>query len=291
MINFYSVILVFSLVFFYENFLPKKAFAQRFKTLKIVKIKKDKNVEVWGINKNKFPITVFFQKGEKYKNCTEQDFVKRILLPPKTKKILLYTLTPQDTSNVCNAHLYWDFILGDFSQKQYDDVFFEYPYLLPFDHNNHIPISQGYFGDFSHRGLYALDFVMPQNTKVCASRSGVVLETKSDSNEGGKDLKYINKANFVKILHNDSTVAIYAHLAHNGVTVKQGQKIRRGQVIGYSGNTGYSTGAHLHFSVYSLKTKYSIPTKFQVGRFMLFLDVLEHYYRFTGENQKIMKAK
>ena len=36
---------------------------------------------------------------------------------------------------------------------------------------------------------------------------------------------------------------------HNGVLVKNGEKVEKGQLIGYSGNTGFTRGPHLHFVV------------------------------------------
>ena len=53
----------------------------------------------------------------------------------------------------------------------------------------------------------------------------------------------------VRILHDDGTYAIYAHLNTNTIRVKPGDRVERGQYIADSGNTGYSSGPHLHFAV------------------------------------------
>jgi murein DD-endopeptidase MepM/ murein hydrolase activator NlpD len=47
----------------------------------------------------------------------------------------------------------------------------------------------------------------------------------------------------------DHTFVHYAHLQHNSVAVKAGQRVRRGQVIGRLGNSGNTNGAHLHFNI------------------------------------------
>ncbi len=277
----------------------QRLFAQFPKEVEIIKEKKGKLVEIWASNRNTFPVTVFFSKGEKFKNCIKDTtdkkdtlFIhKRISIAPKTKRIHLYTLFPKDTNCVCNAHLYWDIFRNDFAKDTYKNISFDYPYLLPFDYDKYILVSQGYFGWVSHAGLYALDFVMPENTRISASRAGVVLEVKQDSKEGGFEKQYLNKSNFIKILHSDNTVAIYGHLRYGGVVVHEGQHIQRGQHIGYSGNTGYSSGAHLHFSVYSNKDKQSIPTKFRFGKFIMYLSAFDRYYRYIQKNPQKIKAK
>jgi murein DD-endopeptidase MepM/ murein hydrolase activator NlpD len=59
----------------------------------------------------------------------------------------------------------------------------------------------------------------------------------------------MDEANFVQVLHEDGTYAIYAHLQLDTVRVKPGQRIARGEYIANSGNTGFSSGPHLHFVV------------------------------------------
>ena len=56
--------------------------------------------------------------------------------------------------------------------------------------------------------------------------------------------------NYVKILHPNSVVSIYAHLSK--ILVSAGEDVSQGQMIGYIGNTGQVvgvTGCHLHFDV------------------------------------------
>ena len=57
------------------------------------------------------------------------------------------------------------------------------------------------------------------------------------------------RANHVRILHDDGSMAVYAHLQPESVVVRAGARVRAGQQIGSSGNTGFSTGPHLHFAV------------------------------------------
>jgi len=59
----------------------------------------------------------------------------------------------------------------------------------------------------------------------------------------------LRNANLIRVLHDDGTMAVYAHLQRDGAVVAPEQRVRTGQHIGWSGNTGFSTGPHLHFAV------------------------------------------
>lgn len=115
-------------------------------------------------------------------------------------------------------------------------------------------IDQGFGGAFSHdddQNRFAVDFAVPEGTPVLAAREGVVMQVESDFHRAGMDReKYASRANHIRILHDDGTMAAYAHLAaDHGVLVREGQRVRAGQHIGHSGNTGFSSGPHLHFVV------------------------------------------
>ncbi|MCC8364005.1 M23 family metallopeptidase [Lysobacter sp. A6] len=114
-------------------------------------------------------------------------------------------------------------------------------------------VEQGFNGRFSHtdtQNQYAIDFRAAQGTPVLAARAGTVMQVESDFDKAGLDLeKYGGRANYVRVLHDDGTMALYAHLREEGVLVRVGQRVRTGQRIGLSGNTGFTSGPHLHFAV------------------------------------------
>lgn len=114
-------------------------------------------------------------------------------------------------------------------------------------------IEQGWGGRHSHADVenrYAVDFAAPVGTAVLAAREGRVMQLESDFHETGHDSGSDGaRANYVRILHDDGSMAVYAHLQADGVLVRSGQQVRRGQQVGWSGNTGYSGGPHLHFVV------------------------------------------
>ncbi|NUS60766.1 MAG: M23 family metallopeptidase [Lysobacter sp.] len=125
-------------------------------------------------------------------------------------------------------------------------------YGLPIPRDK-LRVEQGFNGRFSHtdaQNQYAIDFRAAQGTPVLAARSGTVMQVESDFDKAGLDLeKYGGRANYVRILHDDGTMALYAHLREEGVLVRVGQRVRAGQRIGLSGNTGFTSGPHLHFAV------------------------------------------
>ncbi|MBP6748316.1 MAG: M23 family metallopeptidase [Xanthomonadaceae bacterium] len=146
-----------------------------------------------------------------------------------------------------NALLKMDVVPGDPNARPRD---VEYGYPLRSDE---VRVEQGYGGRYSHndaQNRYAVDFAADIGTQVLAARPGTVMQVEADFDRSGLNAeKYAGRANFVRIVHDDGTMALYAHLDVDGVLVRIGQRVRKGQVIGLSGNTGYTTGPHLHFSV------------------------------------------
>src|SRR4051812_7933721 len=80
-----------------------------------------------------------------------------------------------------------------------DDTSFVYSF--PYEKGRSFLLIQGYMTIFSHKNEYALDFKMKKGTKVCAARSGVVIQTKADSDKGGLRSKYLGEGNHIIILH------------------------------------------------------------------------------------------
>ena len=124
-------------------------------------------------------------------------------------------------------------------------------YALPIDDNSRWQLGQAFHGGFSHtdeQNKFAVDLIVDEGTPVLAARDGVVMQVESAFDGAGLDRKkFAERANLVRVLHDDGSMAVYAHLKENGVYVRVGQHVSLGQQIAVSGNTGYSTGPHLHF--------------------------------------------
>ncbi len=137
----------------------------------------------------------------------------------------------------------------------------------PFSAGKKFLISQGFNGSFSHQGRgnrYAVDIAMPIGENILAVKGGVVADGQDNFSIGGAANYFLDKANYVTVMHDDDSYAIYAHLLYGSMDVDVGQRIEAGQVVGRIGNTGYSTGPHLHFVMRynSGRGAYSIPFKF-----------------------------
>ncbi len=124
-------------------------------------------------------------------------------------------------------------------------------YLLPWAAGETHRCIQSGPGSFSHSGKdeFAVDFKMEEGTLLLAAREGRVLAVKEDSDRGGPDPEFIRDGNYVQILHEDGTRAIYLHLQRDGALVTPGEVVPQGAAIARSGSTGWSTTPHLHFAV------------------------------------------
>ena len=127
------------------------------------------------------------------------------------------------------------------------------PYRAPFAVANDFPISQAYPMAATHNtpdSRHAVDIAMPIDTDVNAARAGIVFEFARTNFRGGMEAEqFAASANLVRIMHDDGTHAVYAHLNWNTIRVRPGDRVERGEYIADSGNTGFSSGPHLHFAV------------------------------------------
>lgn len=173
----------------------------------------------------------------------------RFVVPPLTQRDLLigFRIQPEAESPlVAYRYLY---LLGDPAAVHRPSR----PYRAPFAVAATHVVSQAYPDAITHNtrdSAYAVDIAMPVGTDVYAARGGVVVDVASTNYRGGTDTSQEGaEANIVRILHDDGTYAIYAHLNWNAIRVRPGDVVTRGQYIADSGNTGFSSGPHLHFVV------------------------------------------
>jgi murein DD-endopeptidase MepM/ murein hydrolase activator NlpD len=126
------------------------------------------------------------------------------------------------------------------------------PYRAPFAVAQTFEVTQAPPDGVTHvtpGSRQAIDIAMPVGTAVYAAREGVVINVAAKHFRSGLTPQSVDAANFVDILHDDGTHAIYAHLQLDTVRVRPGQRVARGEYLANSGNTGFSSGPHLHFVV------------------------------------------
>ena len=139
--------------------------------------------------------------------------------------------------------------------------------------------DQGYNGQFSHQGSYALDMRLP-GAQVVAARAGTIStlnfggkwNTWCNSNQNCYDQGGVWRGNHIIISHPDGSQSYYLHMQPGslGPNLWVGKSISQGTPLGIVGYTGYTCldlvtpcttpDPHLHFQVN--KNGASIPIQF-----------------------------
>jgi murein DD-endopeptidase MepM/ murein hydrolase activator NlpD len=168
------------------------------------------------------------------------------VLSPRSQQTLLQ-VAHAPTDGTVSIRLSWNGILGAPGAEHKPPM----PYRAPFAVGTTYRVTQTFPTRVTHTAAdqYAVDIALPEGTPVYAAREGMVINVRHDKFLSAADPAMLDQANLVEILHDDGTIAVYAHLHWDSVRVQPGQYVRRGEYIADSGNTGFSTGAHLHFAV------------------------------------------
>lgn len=196
--------------------------------------------------------------------------VHAVLLPQQVLQLALFY--PANLQLPSNLSYSYQCTLGDPSAVHDPTAL----YRLPFPDGRTFPLTQAYGSPpTTHTtpdSLHAVDFTMPVGTPIVAARAGMIIKVDQSHEYGGHEPALLGKANTVTILHDDGTMALYAHLAPGQPLVNIGQQVSEGQQIAVSGSTGYSTGPHLHFAVLKndvdpagFARPISLPFRFYVG--------------------------
>lgn len=201
------------------------------------------DVVAYAVNRLSGPVEIELNALELVDMANDTDLPLRQVLPPRARVRLvgLTALSPD-----ARQALRLDATPGPPGRVARDVV-----YSLPVDETR-FELGQGFHGGFSHgdrANRYAIDLIVAEGTPVLAARAGVVMEAEGGFRDGGVDPALAGRANLIRVLHEDGSMALYAHLQHEGVYVRPGDTVSLGQVIGRSGSTGFSSGPHLHFAV------------------------------------------
>lgn len=160
----------------------------------------------------------------------------------------LFSIIPNEGAGAYSVNLQYRYVIG----RPLPDYVSHTLYQPPLPIGSQFQITQAFNGPYSHndpQNRYAVDIMMPVDTPIYAARCGIVLEVENDYSGSGTHQAYAGKANSIRILHDDGSMAVYAHLALEKAQVHPGLSVASGQLIAYSGNTGLTTGPHLHFAI------------------------------------------
>ena len=207
----------------------------------------DREPEYAFFNNTWGPIELEIRLNDAENVISDPPLPARFVLPGQTEQRLLKIMAA-DPAEGFTYRLSYKHMIG----PPVDRLPPEVDYYPPFPLGLKFPISQGFDNDETHSNppnQYAVDIVMPVGTPILAARGGQIIEAQDRFRGGGKEKRYLTRANLVRILHDDGTMAVYAHLQPSSLRVRQGARVKRGQWIANSGNTGYSSGPHLHFVV------------------------------------------
>ncbi len=205
---------------------------------------------------------------------------KIVVTPPRTEKYKIADLIYESGKNRFGYRIRSSAAFGDVTLTEYDET---YAYDLPYEKGAAHAIHQGYNGKLSHQNENALDFTMPEGTRILAARGGVVVKVVEHNTQNCLKPECKDYNNYILICHSDGTFAEYVHLLHQGARVKPGDAVRQGDLIALSGNTGWTTGPHLHFACFlpGKDDRRTIKTKFRVddGSRAEFLEEKRAYLR------------
>lgn len=196
---------------------------------------------IWG------PVELELKLFDAENVSSEPPLPARLVIPGQTEQRLL-KIRQTDPARGFSFRLSYQQMIG----PPLDQLPAEYNYYPPFPLGQAFPVSQGFDEETTHKdpsNQYAVDIVMPVGTPILAARSGRVMDMEDDFHGAAQKERYLTRSNHVRILHDDGTMAVYAHLQANSLKVREGAQVSRGQWIANSGNTGYSNGPHLHFVI------------------------------------------
>jgi murein DD-endopeptidase MepM/ murein hydrolase activator NlpD len=115
-------------------------------------------------------------------------------------------------------------------------------------------VRQGAFGspgDVTPSNDYAWSLEVPLGTTVHAAEGGTVLATAAKGKaDGGCDAKAAGRDHYVRVEHEDHTVAEYRHVRP---LVAKGAHVRRGEPIGVTDRSGVQCYPHLRFEVFATR--------------------------------------
>ena len=234
-------------------------------------VQKDRDgATFWGRNDGPAPVSVLIRFPVQENLRSDEALPAAAVVPPRSSKKIV-RLSRMEERGAWRYESSWSWRAGDYTARPDPQARYRVPWL----DGRAFTIGQAPGGRITtHDNPWsrdAIDINMPEGTPVLAARDGVVIRTVDEYSEGRLDESLRDKANIVRVLHDDGTMGEYVHLMHRGVAVKVGERVAAGRILGYSGSTGFSAGPHLHFAILRVAREgdrfqyVSQPFEFYVG--------------------------
>lgn len=217
--------------------------------LTIDKVGDDTNFKLTAYNEYYGPVEVRIELRQRVNMSSNYEFPCSFVVKPREKRELVSMWVSDGRKGSAYSYA-TSVVIGDPAARHNDNILYRLPIAVK--DVGRVVISQGFNGRETHgdvQSRYAIDIPVSEGTSVRAARAGIVMDVANDYFRGGRTNKFLDRANFVRILHDDGTMALYAHLQLESIQVRMGERVQTGQVIARAGNTGFSSGPHLHFVV------------------------------------------
>ncbi len=199
------------------------------------------------VNESHAPVQVAWHLSELDNVSVDGASAGTLVVAPRAERVFVNVRGARPGAWAFRHHFHY--LHGDPSAEHAAGVV----YRAPFASGARFRITQAWPDDFTHddaASMHAIDVAMPEGAAVHAARAGTVFEVADGFEEGGAHDQHLAlAANFVRVLHDDGSMALYAHLAPGSIAVRPGEQVSAGSFLAASGDTGFSTGPHLHFAV------------------------------------------
>ncbi|RDE51995.1 MAG: M23 family peptidase, partial [Candidatus Accumulibacter meliphilus] len=194
-------------------------------------IKEGNSNSIVARNRGAAAVSVRISLANSRNAAPDRPFPLYAVVPPGSGSISVARIRPAATGASYSFRTQTSWMLGDYHARQSAGAI----YRLPYANGLAFHIGQAPGGPLStHRtpdSEFAVDIGMPERTPVVAARDGIVVYTEASESYGGRHPDLMSRANAVRIQHSDGTIALYAHLAHGGVNVFPGQRVKAGMQI------------------------------------------------------------